>query len=74
MTERLYEATTAYERLDGTPHVFEVFRQMIEGAAPYVIMLDGSFLATAEHGADASEEIADTISWYGWTSTNPIFA
>lgn len=73
MTELIYK-TSAYENHDGTRHIFETYRQKITGAAHYVIMLDGAFLATAESGADASNEIKSTINWFNWKSTNPIFA
>ena len=73
MTEKI-DTTSAYEKLDGTRHIFETYRQKIRGAAPYVIELDREFLATAESGADVSDEIESTIQWFNWTTTNPIFA
>ena len=72
MTELIHK-TSAYEKYDGTRHIFETYRQKITGAAPYVIILDGAFLATAESGADVSSEIKSTINWFNWTSTNPAF-
>ena len=65
---------TAYEKYTGESHLFEVFHREIKGAAPFVIMLDGTFLSTAEIGTEIGEEIEDTIKWFGWSRTNPIFA
>ena len=73
MAQTIYK-TTAYERHEGTPHIFEVYKQNSDGAAPYMIALDGSFLATAESGPDIAEEIQSTIKWFDWCSTNPVFA
>ncbi len=73
MIERIYK-TTVYEKHDGTPHIFEAFRQNIRGAAPFVIMLDGAFLTTAENGSEISDEIESTIEWFGWSRSNPMFA
>ncbi len=73
MTERIYK-TTAYEKHEGTPHTFEAFRLEADGVAPYIKMLDGSFLATAENGPEISEEISDTIKWFGWSNVCPVFA
>ena len=70
MFERIYK-TTAYEKLEGTPHIFEAFRHDIMNAAPFAIFLDGTFLATAENGLGISEEIKSTIEWYGWSTINP---
>lgn len=73
MPERIYK-TTVYEKHGDASHVFEAFRSGIAGSAPYVILLDGSFLATAESGHEISDEINDTIKWFGWVSVNPAFA
>ena len=73
MAERIYKET-AYEKHEGTPHIFEAYRQNAENAAPFMILLDGSFLATAETGPEISEEIESTIEWYGWTRVSPVFA
>lgn len=70
----LVEKVTAYENHEGTPHTFEVFIQNINGTAPFMIMLDGSFLATAENGLEVSEEIKSNIEWFGWNTVNPTFA
>ena len=68
MNERIYKETY-YEAYEGAAHTFEAFTHSADGAAPYVILLDGSFLATAESGAEIAEEIADTVRWFGWKFT-----
>ena len=72
MTERIYKETV-YEKYDGTPHTFEVFAQYGLGAAPYAMFLDGAFFVTTENGPAMSEEIEDTINWFGWSRTNPMW-
>lgn len=64
----------AYEKYTGEAHLFEVLKSKIKNSAPYVIFLDGSFFATAENGAGIGDEIESTITWFGWTRTNPVFA
>ena len=71
MIERIYK-TAAYESYGGTPHLFEVFENKTSGAAPYVIMLDGAFLSTAENGLEISDEIESTVKWFGWKRSNPM--
>lgn len=68
MAERIYKQTY-YEAQGDAAHIFEAFTHRAAGAAPYVILLDGSFLATAESGAEIAEEIADTVRWFGWKFT-----
>ena len=63
----------AYEKHTGEPHDFEAFSKN-DGGAPYVVLLDGAFLDTAESGQEIHDEIADAIKWFGWVRTNPIFA
>lgn len=70
----LIQKTVAYEKHDGTPHIFEVYRQNLENAAPFVVMLDGAFFATEEYGVEIAEEIESTIKWYDWSRKTPIFA
>lgn len=72
--------TSAFEA-DGTEHLFEAFatRKKVPGfkaydGAPYMILLDGSFLADAESGFEVGEEISGTIQWFGWSRTNPNYA
>lgn len=76
---RFYK-TTAYEP-DGTAHTFEAFSTYKKtpgfrgyNGAPYTVLLDGAFLATCESGAEIGEEIEDTIRWFGWQRTCPVFA
>ncbi len=64
----------AYEKYTGECHHFEAWNVKIMGAAPYTIFLDGSFFATAESGAEIGDEIEKTITWFGWTRTNPNFS
>ena len=64
----------AYEKYTGESHLFEVFESNIQNSAPYVILLDGAFFATAESGEENGEEIEATITWYGWIRTSPIYA
>lgn len=73
MVELIYKSTV-YEAHEGTSHIFEVYKQNIENAAPFVIMMDGSFLTTAENGPEISAEIEATIKWFGWIKSNPVFA
>lgn len=69
--EKIYKRY-AYEQHTGERHVFEAYRQLV--GAPYVIMLDGSFLTTAESGREIADEIEETIKWYGWAQGSPVFA
>lgn len=78
--KQLFHKRYAYEA-DGTQHIFEAFstRKKVKGfkahgGAPYTILLDGSFLATAETGYEVGEEIEETIRWFGWSRTNPNYA
>ena len=71
--EQLYERIRAYER-DGTAHTLEIYSVSIPGAAPYFVMLDGAFVATAEQLPGAMEEVAATVKWFGWSYSNPVFA
>ena len=68
--ERL-NTVTAYGAT-GERHTFEAYAKTT--GAPYIVMLDGAFLATCESGAEIGEEIEDTIRWFNWQRTCPIFA
>lgn len=70
---QFYERIRAYE-CDGTTHTLEIYSVSIPGAAPYIVMLDGAFVATAEHFPGAMEEVAATVKWFGWSYSNPFFA
>lgn len=72
MREKLISKQHAYEKHDGTSHVFEIFEK--SAGAPYFILLDGCFLCTAENGPEIAEEVESTIRWFDWTRINPTFA
>lgn len=62
-----------YERHTGEAHVFEVFKRIKpKGGAPYMVMLDGAFLATTESQAEAEDEVKDAIRWFDWTYISPL--
>lgn len=73
MSSKFYFKKTVYEK-DGTPHKFEALEQTEPGAAPYVILMDETFLATAESLHEIGTEIVDAILWHGWNTFNPCFA
>lgn len=50
-------------------HEITLIEQKIHHAAPYRIELDGEFYATAEHYAEASEEIDDILKSYRFRLT-----
>lgn len=62
----------AYERHTGDPHVLELKKAPV--GAPYIVLLDGSFLATADSCREGEDEIEATILWFGWSWNNPNFA
>ena len=64
MYERIYKET--YYESNGNEHEFEVFKHDFENCAPYTIMLDSAFYATAESGREIADEIEACASWYGW--------
>ena len=62
-----------YERHTGEAHVFEVFKTIKpKEAAPYMVMLDGAFLATAESQQEAEDEIKAAVQWFDWTYVGPL--
>ena len=62
-----------YERHGGEAHVFEVFRVLKPAsAAPYVVMLDGAYLDSAESRHEAEERIKDAVKWFDWTCVSPL--
>lgn len=73
MSSKFFFQKQAYET-DGTPHLFEATEQVERGSAPYVINLDGEFLATAESLHEIGEEIVDVLEKHRWSLVNPIFA
>lgn len=59
-----------YERYDGEPHMVEILFSYVGGRC-YTVTVDGEFYSTAEHRAEAFDEVVDIIRVMNWAPVKP---